>query len=308
MSTAPPAIAKDPRADRPLQGVLLFALATFFIVVMNAFAKKAAIYHDPAEIVFYRGLVALPLLLLYGFLTGRRNIFRTSRFKGHLGRSAAGNVGILTVIWAYSLLPMAEVTAILFVTPLVTTILSALVLKEQVGPWRWGAIIIGFSGVLLIAHPTGISVAGWGVVIALISALSTGTVDIFLRNLGRTEDALTTVFYFLSFGLVASGIYMLFRGHAPHPDAWLPLLGAGIAGGIQLILKTQAFRWAEASLLSPVTYTAIIWATLFGWLFWQDLPALPALAGTSIIIASNLFILWRERLKNKERALAPEQL
>jgi drug/metabolite transporter (DMT)-like permease len=267
-------------------------------MVMNAFVKKAADYHAPVEAVFYRGVIAMALLLAYAAFKGRlKTLHKTNRITSHLGRAIAGNIGVALIFWAYALMPMADVTALLLTGPLIVTVLSALLLKEKVGPYRWSAVGAGFLGVMLIAQPSGELYAGYGVLVALAASFSGALVPIFLRDLGRTEDALTTVFYFLAFGILASGVYMIFAGQWPHPAAIVPLLGAGIAAGLQLILKTQAHRLAEVSLLSPFSYTSIVWATLIGWMFWNDLPTMSVVLGTTVVIASNLFILWRERVK-----------
>jgi len=294
----------DPASPDPAQnsarGILLYIIAVFLIIVMNAFIKKATEYHTPVEAVFYRGIVAMALLLGYAAAKKHYRIYQTTRLKSHLGRSICGNIGVVMVFWSYSLMPMADVTALLFAAPLIVTMLSALVLKETVGLYRWAAVITGFCGVLLIAQPSGGGYPYYGILVVLTAAFSTALVQIFLRDLGKTEDAMTTVFYFLAFGILCSGLYMIFQGSWPHPAALIPLIGAGITGGIQLILKTQAFRLAEASLLSPIAYTSIVWATLIGWIFWGDLPGLLMVAGTIIVIASNLFIIWRE--KHMQRA------
>lgn len=280
-------------------GIILFLLADFFIVAMNAFAKGAAPLHTPVEILFYRSIVAMFFLLAFIALSGRKNIYKTTRIKSHIWRALVGNAGVVLNFQALSLMPMADVTALLFTAPLIVTLLAALILKEQVGPRRWIAVAAGFSGVLLISHPSGHDLVLPGLLAAMGSALCNALVILLLRDLGRTEDALTTVFYFLSFGIFFSGIYMVFFGHMPYPHtAWL-LAGAGIAGGLQLLLKTQAYRIAEASLLSPFTYVSLLWATLIGWIFWGSVPTVWAAAGAAIIVASNLFIIWRERRVQK---------
>lgn len=294
-------------ADRPqhtVKGILLFVLATFLIICMNAFAKMASDHHDPVEVVFYRGIVAMLLLLGFVAVTRRRamiDVFKTARPLAHLGRSVAGNIGVILIFWAYALLPMADVTAMLFISPLIVTALSVPILGEKVGAWRWSAVLIGFAGVLLIANPGGQGLNSWLFLLPLAAAFFTALVNIFLRQLGRTEDAMTTVFYFLLFGILVTGLYMPFGGQWPQADAVWVLLGAGITGGLSLMIKTEAFRMAEASLLSPFTYTSIVWATLFGWLFWGDLPTLWVITGAAIIIASNLVVAWRERTRARRQ-------
>ncbi len=282
-------------------GLTLFLIADFFIIVMSAFAKGAAVYHDPVEILFYRSLVAMFMLLLFAGAMRRKNLYRTKRIKAHLWRAVVGNGGMALGFWALALMPMADITALTFTAPLMVTALSALFLHEHVGPRRWVAVALGFAGVLVLANPAGQDFSTLGVVIALMCALCNALVIIALRDLGRTEDALTTVFYFLAFGILFSGVYMLFRGHAPAPGAWWLLIGTGIAGGLQLILKTQAYRMAEASFLSPFAYLSLLWAALLGWMFWHDVPTVWTAAGAAIIIGSNFFVIWRKR---KARAAA----
>jgi drug/metabolite transporter (DMT)-like permease len=281
-------------AQTQAMGIALFLVATFLIVTMNAFAKMATVYHSPVEAVFYRGVVAMVLLLSFTTVTRRKDVFKTKRPMAHLGRSLAGNIGVILVFWSYSLMPMADVTAFLFTAPLMVTVLSIPLLGEKVGPYRWSAVIIGFLGVVLIAQPFGGGFVGAKALVPLGATFFMALVNIFLRELGKTEDPFTTVFYFLAVGLVFTGIYMIFNGTLPHEKAIWPLVGAGIAGGLQLILKTKAYTLAEASLLSPFTYTSILWATLFGWLFWGDLPTAAVCIGAIIIITSNIVIYMRE--------------
>jgi len=154
---------------------------------------------------------------------------------------------------------------------------------------------VGFGGVLLIVRPSPALLSQPAALIGLAAALMMALVDMALRNLGRTDDPLTTVFFFILIGVLVSGVYTRFWGAAPRL-AHLGILAAmGLFTAIQQVAKTTAYRHAEASFLAPYTYTAIIWATITGWLFWRDLPGLPVVLGTLVIIASNLFLVWRER-------------
>lgn len=272
---------------------------------MNAFAKAAAEYHDPLEIVFYRGVVALALLLAYIAFKKRADFYKTARIKSHIGRALVGNFGVFTVFWSYKLLPMADVTALLFSAPLIVTMLSALILKEHVGIYRWAAVVTGFVGVLLIIGPDAGTFGDYKSFVPLLAAFSTALVAIFLRDLGKTEDSITTVFYFLLFGVLFSGIYMLFSGTLPVPDAADLLVATGIAAFVQLMMKTESFRLAEASLLSPFSYIMLLWAIIIGWVFWGDVPGMEVLCGAAVIIASNLFITWRESKRRRKTDTPP---
>ncbi len=283
-----------------IKAIIMSIGAGFLIISMNAFAKKAAEYHDPIEIVFYRGLVAMILLLIYVAYKKRTDFYKTTRMKSHFGRAFIGNCGVIAVFWSYKLLPMADVTALLFSSPFIVTVLSALILKEKVGIYRWLAILIGFIGVVMIVGPSLSGLHGYAVFVPLLASLCMGFVAIFLRDLGKTEDSITTVFYFLLFGVLYSGVYMVFKGSFPAPDAMGILFCVGLAAFVQLILKTEAYRLAEASMLSPYTYIMLIWAALIGWIFWGDVPDIWVWIGASVIIVSNLFITWREQ-KNKQK-------
>lgn len=280
------------------KGVVLILTATLCIVLMNACAKMGSAALGPIEMVFYRGLIALGLLTPYMILTQPRSVFKTKRFKTHLYRSVVGNLGVVFVFWAYALLPMANATALLFAAPLFVTILSPIMLKEKVDRYRWAAVIAGFAGIILIAKPSGDMFSSPASLIALAAALCTALVNMALRNLGRTDEALTTVYYFILIGVLITGPYSLLYGSAPNLDILPWIFGIGIFTAIQQVAKTTAYRFAEASLLAPYTYTSIVWATMMGWIFWQDFPPLSVLMGTAVVIGCNLIIIWREGARN----------
>jgi drug/metabolite transporter (DMT)-like permease len=279
------------------KGVVLILAATFCIVLMNTCAKMVSAAHGPIEMVFFRGLIALSLLIPYMILTQPRSVFKTKRIKTHLYRSVVGNLGVGFVFWAYSLLPMADATALLFAAPLFVTILSPIMLREKVDRYRWAAVIVGFAGIILIAKPSGDMLSSPASLIALAAALCIALVDMALRNLGRTDEALTTVFYFLLIGVLISGPYTLVYGSTPNLDILPWIFGLGFFAAIQQVAKTTAYRFAEASLLAPYMFTSIVWATMMGWIIWHDFPELSVLMGTAVVIGCNLFSIWREAEK-----------
>lgn len=273
------------------KGIFLILLATLCIVLMNACAKMSSSVHGPVEMVFYRGIVALGLLVPYMLATHPLSVFKTRRISAHLYRSAVGNIGVGLVFWAYTLLPMANATALLFAAPLFVTTLSPLLLKEHVGRMRWMAVAAGFGGILLVARPSLGLLADPASSVGLGAALCVALVDMALRNLGRTENPLTTVFYFLLGGVVLSAPVALIYGRVPDGRTFFWIVGIGIFTAVQQLAKTAAYRYAEASFLAPYTYTSIVWATLVGWLLWQEVVTLPVVVGTGVVVASNLFIL-----------------
>ncbi|NQU12818.1 MAG: DMT family transporter [Desulfobacteraceae bacterium] len=276
------------------KGIILILTATLGIVLMNTCVKMSSLAHDPIEMMFYRGVIALSLLVPYMLIIQKPGVFKTKRIKVQLYRAIVGNMGVGFVFWAYALLPMADVTALLFASPLFVTALSPALLKEKTDRYRWSAVIVGFGGILLIAKPSVSMLFNPASVIGLAGALCMALVDMALRNLGKTDDPLTTVFYFILVGVVISGPYTLIFGSVPDMNILPWIIGIGIFTVIQQVAKTTAFRFAEASFLAPYTYTAIVWATLSGWIFWKDFPSFPVLMGTLVVIGSNLFIVWRE--------------
>ena len=276
------------------KGIILILTATLGIVLMNTCVKMSSLAHDPIEMMFYRGVIALSLLVPYMLIIQKPDVFKTKRIKVQLYRAIVGNMGVGFVFWAYALLPMADVTALLFASPLFVTALSPALLKEKTDRYRWSAVIVGFGGILLIAKPSVSMLFNPASVIGLAGALCMALVDMALRNLGKTDDPLTTVFYFILVGVVISGPYTLIFGSVPDMNILPWIIGIGIFTVIQQVAKTTAFRFAEASFLAPYTYTAIVWATLSGWILWKDFPSFPVLMGTLVVIGSNLFIVWRE--------------
>jgi drug/metabolite transporter (DMT)-like permease len=276
------------------KAIALILAATLGIVLMNTCAKLVSPAHDPIELVFYRGLTALALLVPYMALTRPLGMFTTRRVGAHLYRALVGNLGVGFVFWAYSLLPMADATALLFASPLFVTALSPLLLKERIDAARWLAVIVGFGGVLLIVRPSTVLLSRPAALIGLAAALMIALVDMALRNLGRTDDPLTTVFFFLLIGVLVSGVYTGWRGSWPRGEHLAILAVMGVFTAIQQVAKTTAYRHAEASFLAPYTYSAIIWATITGWLFWRELPTVEVILGTVVIVASNLYLVWRE--------------
>ena len=209
--------------------------------------------------------------------------------------STAGKVLTITFRATIRRVPMANATALLFAAPLFVAALSPLLLKERVDGTRWVAVAVGFGGILLIARPSLNLLADPASLVGLGAALCIALVDMALRNLWRTEDPLTTVFYFILGGVILSAPYTLAYGTWPTDGMLAWIAGIGIFTAIQQLAKTAAFRFAEASFLAPYTYSAIVWASIAGWLLWRERLTVTVAAGTMVVIACNLFILRQTR-------------
>jgi drug/metabolite transporter (DMT)-like permease len=203
---------------------------------------------------------------------------------------------------ATALLPLAELTTLTFLGPLFAVVLSALLLRERVGPWRWSAVALGFAGVAVVAQPSGQALPAAGVAMAACAAMLNGLITVQVRDLGRTENPLTTVLLFSAFSTVVLLPLQLVYGQAHPPAVWLMLLGCGLFGFLGQIGLTAALRFGGVASVTVMDYTSLIWTTLAGWLVWNHLPPATTWLGAPLIVAAGLVVLWREHTLAIERA------
>jgi drug/metabolite transporter (DMT)-like permease len=289
----PDPIAK-PHKEPVIRGMVAALAAFFMFTVMNVFAKLLSANHSVIEIAFYRNLIACLPFLFVVFVLGRREILVIKSKPSLVGlRAVLGALSLMTTFLAFSLMPMAETTVLLFTASLFIPVLGIFFLGERVGPWRWGAVVIGFAGVVVMAQPGG-HVHLLGIMVALGAALMHAALQIVLRYLGRYESPETITFYFLVIGTLVTALPLPFVAVTP-TMAEVPLLfGVGLSGALAQWLLSVAFRNAPAAIVTVFNYSGIVWATLFGWLIWNDWPLPTVLAGAGIVIASNALIIWRE--------------
>lgn len=291
------------KLDQPLKGIA-YAIGAFFLFsVMVVFSKILTTTHHPMEVAFYRNAVALVPVLIIVLAFYGRDYLRPIRPKPLFFRSVIGTVSLVFTFWTFSLLPMADATALLFSSSLILTVLSGIFLKEKIGPQRAGAVLIGLIGVLIMCQPSA-EVKMLGIAVALTTASMHATLQVTLRYMAQSIPPITVTLYFMAVGTVLGALAMPFYGTMPHGIEWLYILGLGLTGAAGQYCLSCAFRYAEASTVTVFNYTGIIWATLFGFLIWGHLPGLPVLLGGGIVIACNVFIVQRERIK--AQALAAE--
>jgi len=271
--------------------------AFFMFTVMNMFAKLLSVHHSIIEIAFYRNLIACMPFLVLVFVFGRRDILTIRSKPKLIGiRALVGSLSLVTTFTAFSLMPMADTTALLFTSTLFVPILGVFFLKEKVGPYRWAAVVIGFTGVIIMVRPTG-DVYALGIAVAMLAALMHAILQIILRYLGRYEKPETVAFYFVVIGALVTALPMPFVATRPSL-AEIPLLfGVGLSGAAAQWLLSVAFRNAPAATVTVFNYSGIVWATGFGWLIWNDWPLPAVFAGAAVVIVSNVLIIWRESRK-----------
>ena len=292
--------------DKPLAGILLIGFSMVALSGMDSVVKGLVGGDLPVvQILALRSLMIVPLFLV---LTLRKRGLKglgTHRPGLHLLRVAGGIGAPLLFFNSLRTLPLADATTIIFGATFITTGLSALVLKERVGRDRWTAVVIGFAGVVIAMRPTG-AVLDSGALYAFGASLSYAVLVLTTRVLGQEEGTLRPVLYMhLAIG-IAAGTAL--------PFAYRPFTGAeiGLVGGVALLAVvghvslTRALHLAPVGLLAPIEYTALVWAATFGYAFWGDLPAPHTLAGASIIVASGLYLVYRERPSGRDaQAVVP---
>jgi drug/metabolite transporter (DMT)-like permease len=260
------------------------------------------------EVIFFRAFFSfIPLFAVAAFTIGPRAVFRTNRLSVHIIRAIAGVIAMFFNFAALQRLPLADLTAFSFVMPIFAVVLAALVLHEQVGPWRGSAVVIGFGGVLLMLQPHGsgtlfASGLSTGAGLALMAALLSAFVVVFIRQMSATEQSETIVFYFMTITATA-GLVTMIWWRVPLTlamTAWLIL--SGILGGVGQICMTFSYRFSEPSLLAPFDYVAMVWAATLGFLVFGEVPSVQVIAGAAVVVAAGLFIAWRERRLHKAAA------
>ena len=285
---------------RPLLGIVarlgaVVALSVMFALVKLATSRGVGI----VETVFYRQLFALPVIGTWIALGPGRQALRTARPRAHVVRMMLGLTAMALNFWGYSLLPLAEATVIGFTVPVFGTALAALLLREPTGVHRWSAVAVGFAGVLIVVQPGGGFLHPLGTAVALAGALMTAAVTIQIRQLGRTEGTATTVLWFTASSLVPLAVLMLWQGHAHEASVWGLLLAIGLAGGLGQLGLTAALRFAPVSVVLPMDYTSLVWATILGAALFGTWPGTSTWIGAPVIIASGLYIVWRERVRGQ---------
>lgn len=295
-------------SSNPLLGIALKVAATFAFTLMAAIARHLGEAIPVGQIVFFRSAFAfLPIVIF--MMAGGHTIatLATQHPFLHARRALTGVLAMFTYFGALTYLPLADVTAISFASPLIVVALAALLLGETVRLYRWSAVAIGFVGVIIMVSPhlgQGFTqdAAAIGIGLAVANALLVAFTMIFIRMMTGTESALAITFYFQLTCTIVSLLTLPFAWTTPTYGQLLLLVLLGVLGGIGQLFMTNGYRFAQASTLANFDYAAMIWAILFGWLFFAELPAGAVYVGAAIVIASGLFIAWRERQLGLKRA------
>lgn len=310
--------------DLPRTGVLFLLGAILLLSVQDVMVKWISGDYPVHEIVFVRSPVALLLLLPIVFFEGGLPSLRSGQPHLQLLRGALMFMAYTFFYMAIAALPLAEVVALSFVSPLFVTVLSVLVLGEEVGLRRWLAIAVGFVGVMVMLRP-GAGVFDPAGLMVVVAALFWASTSVITRRLGRTDSGSSMAFYTTVFYLASSAVVGLAIGHGRFageghaslqfllrrwvipswPDLGLLVL-IGLTAGLGFYLISQAYRVTRATAIVPFEYAAVPLSVLWGYLVWRELPGLHTLVGIVLVVGSGLYVLWRESRREPEVSRARE--
>ena len=283
--------------DKVMRGIAMRLLAVFLLSTLYAMIKLAeARGANLVEIMFFRQGAAIPAVLACMMIGGSGlGAIRSRAMRGQVIRAAIGLTGMVFNFGATMLLPLAEATTLSFTVPMFATILGALMLKEPTGWHRWGAVAAGFVGVLIVTQPGGGHFPLFGAAVGLTSAGLGALVSIQLRQIGKIDRPVTTVFWFSTLSMIPLGLVYPFFAHWHDMTTFALLIAAGVVGGLAQIAFSAALKYAPVSTAMPMDYSSLLWATLYGWVLFDALPTPWTWIGAPVIVASGLYIVWRER-------------
>lgn len=301
------------RIDNTLLGILCVMIGMATASLMDATIKSLSDGYPLHEIVMARSVVAIFLTIFIVHLEGGLSLLATKRPFVHLTRGLLIVVANMTFYMAISFMPLAEATALFFVSPLIITALSVPFLGEKVGWRRWIGIIAGFFGVIIMIRP-GVNTISIYSFLPIIAASAYASTQIITRRLGVTEKASVMSFYISLTFIVIAGCFWWFIGdgslsgkYDPKVEflfrAWkmpdsgdaMLMVFVGILVAIVGYMLSQAYRVANASIVAPFEYVTLPLAILWGYLFWGEIPDLQAAIGMALIVGSGLYIFLREK-------------
>ncbi len=292
------------RQDRVPLGILLMIAATVMFAVSSALAKWQVEIYPAVELLFMRSLGSLAVCALFILPRTGLMVFRTDRLGQHAGRSATQATAQTLIVIAFGLMPLAGAIAINFSSPLFATLFAAIWLKEKVGLARGVALAVGFAGVLLVAAP-GADSFRMGALFALANAILFGSVTAAVRGMTTTESAETLTMYQMVFLVLFFGLATPFFFVMPTGIDAAIMFGNGIINGVGQYWWTRALTMAPPAAVGPFYYFMLVWSIGLGFLFWGDVPTLTLLAGSVIVVATGVFLLWHETGKSSKNDKKP---
>jgi drug/metabolite transporter (DMT)-like permease len=299
-------MSKSLTSHRPTLAIGLKLVAIFLFMVMAALVKSVSGTIPPGEAVFFRSFFAIPVIIAWLAARGQlRNGLIARAPMRHFWRGALGTTAMGMTFAGLGMLPLPEVTAIGYATPIFTIILAALMLGERIRLVRISAVLLGLVGVGIMLWPrlgaASSETATLGALLILGATMARSLVQIQIRQLVQTDHTAAIVFYFSVTASLLSLITLPFGWIWPDARTFALLVASGFLGGVAQILVTSSYRFGPASMLAPYDYASMIFAIAIGYVWFGELPTLVMLAGAALVIAGNVVVVLRERQLGVER-------
>ena len=285
-----------------MQGALWLVSGGFIFTSNSAMIRLLSAEVESVQTAFFRAFFSV-LLLAPMMLTGRVKPWQSQRLQGHFWRTAMGTTSMVLGFYAVSMLPLADATALAFSQPLFSVVLAALVLREKVRWRRWSATIVGFIGVLVMVRPGSGSLQP-GAAVALLNALASATSILLVRRLSDSEKPLMILTQFALFSTLLLAGPAIWFWKWPSAWGWALAIGVSISATIGQYFWVQAFAVGEMSAVAPFDYLRLPFAVFVGWMIWSEMPVIWTYVGAAIVIASALYIAYRESQIIRERRAA----
>ena len=303
MTTLPSSSSAATGRSAALAGIGFMLGAVFLFALNSAVGKWLVAKYPVGEFMLIRSAFTLILLSPFIWHAGRAAFANAPRPGLQVLRVVFASVEVAMFFWAVSYLPLADTTTFYLAGPIYVTALSVLLLRERVGWRRWTAVLIGFAGVVIALRPSSSSFT-LPALIALSGSVIYALVMITTRALRETNDTMLMTTYFIgafAFGAVTAP----FDWVTPAAPDLLFLCGVGFANILAQFCVIRSLKLASASVVVPYQYTLLIWAVLFGWAMFGELPDAYTIAGAAIIVAAGLYIFWREQVSARQAPAAP---
>ena len=266
--------------------------------LMDVIVKWSDTY-PVGQVLFFRGFCGIIPIL---FLIPRDrylDFYKTNRSSLHFKRCFAGLIAIVSIFVALRNLPLATVVSITFAAPIFTTIFSIFLLSEKVGFYRWLAVLVGFIGIVVISEP-GLSDLNFYYIYPIIFCLGLSYVAIAIKQLSSTEPVWLISFFFSLSILILSFFTFYQNWIMPSFIDLLLLSMIGILGGLANLWLSQSYKFSDVSLVTPLKYLALVFAIIFGYFIWDEVPTTKTIIGSLLVISSSFIIFRREMVLNKE--------
>ncbi len=269
-------------------------IAVFFLSTMDVAIKWLSAYYSAFQVSFFRGAFSLPFVLLWFAKSRSLNELKTKKPLWHILRGVMSVLFLLGVVIGLRELTITNAYTLFFAAPILVAVLSAVLLRENVGWYRWTAIMVGMIGVLIALQPGVGDFLTLGSVSCLLGVLGYSFTVVIIKKMSDTETTFSMIVYFLISVTIGSGLLSLFDWHELRWADWPAFLVLGLTGAVGQYFITVAFRCAPASVVAPIEYSALVWGALYGYFIWREIPETSVWIGATVIIASGAFIMHRE--------------